>query len=155
MCILALFSKLSVVCLVLSGPKGTNFFNCSKYSRSLARLQAHKHRVNQHTFHQQNSGLHKQTRNGLSTLPWSTETNVVPHTLIIFLYWNQWECCLNTRHDVVHEMLHVQEVSSKVSHVTHVQSSQSLKQNSFPVTSRILVFGKANIFIHNRKQSHL
>lgn len=41
MCILALFSRLSVVCLVLSGPKGTSFFSCSRYSRSLARLQRH------------------------------------------------------------------------------------------------------------------
>lgn len=47
MCILALFSKLSVVCLVLSGPKGTSFFNCSRYSRSLARLQTHKYRPSQ------------------------------------------------------------------------------------------------------------
>lgn len=49
MCILALFSKLSVVCLVLSGPKGTSFFSCSRYSRSLARLQTHKHRASQQT----------------------------------------------------------------------------------------------------------
>lgn len=49
MCILALFSKLSVVCLVLSGPKGTSFFSCSRYSRSLARLQTHKHRPSQQT----------------------------------------------------------------------------------------------------------
>lgn len=49
MCILALFSKLRVVCLVLSGPKGTSFFNCSKYSRSLARLQTHRRKMSQHT----------------------------------------------------------------------------------------------------------
>lgn len=63
MCILALFSKLSVVCLVLSGPKGTSFFNCSKYSRSLARLQTHKHRVSQQTSTSRKvrRHLHKQT----------------------------------------------------------------------------------------------
>jgi len=38
-CILALFNRLRVVCLVLSGPSGTSCFSCSKYSRSLARLQ--------------------------------------------------------------------------------------------------------------------
>ena len=55
MCILALFSKLSVVCLVLSGPKGTSFFSCSKYSRSLARLQTHKHKGESADIHQQKS----------------------------------------------------------------------------------------------------
>lgn len=53
MCILALFSKLSVVCLVLSGPKGTSFFSCSRYSRNLARLQTHKHRPGSADIHQQ------------------------------------------------------------------------------------------------------
>lgn len=38
-CILALFNRLRVVCLVLSGPSGTSCFSCSKYSRSLARLK--------------------------------------------------------------------------------------------------------------------
>lgn len=38
-CILALFSRLSVVCLLLSAPKGTSCFSSSKYSRSLARLK--------------------------------------------------------------------------------------------------------------------
>lgn len=38
-CILALFNRLRVVCLVLSGPRGTSCFSCSKYSRSLARLK--------------------------------------------------------------------------------------------------------------------
>lgn len=38
-CILALFNRLRVVCLVLSGPRGTSCFSCSKYSRSFARLQ--------------------------------------------------------------------------------------------------------------------
>lgn len=52
MCILALFSKLSVVCLVLSGPKGTSFFSCSRYSRNLARLQTHKHRPRSADIHQ-------------------------------------------------------------------------------------------------------
>lgn len=55
MCILALFSKLNVVCLVLSGPKGTSFFSCSRYSRSLARLQTHKHRDESADIHQQKS----------------------------------------------------------------------------------------------------
>lgn len=41
-CILALFNRLRVVCLVLSGPRGTSCFSCSKYSRSLARLQSLK-----------------------------------------------------------------------------------------------------------------
>lgn len=39
MCILARLSRLSVVWRALSGPKGTSCFNCSRYNRSLARLQ--------------------------------------------------------------------------------------------------------------------
>lgn len=61
MCILALFSKLSVVCLVLSGPKGTSFFNCSKYSRSLARLQTHEQRVSKQTSNSRKVRLHLHT----------------------------------------------------------------------------------------------
>lgn len=82
-CILALFSKLSVVCLVLSGPKGTSFFNCSKYSRSLARLQTHKHRVSQQTSTSRKvkRHLHKQTDENLSAHPWRAETNTVPPLL--------------------------------------------------------------------------
>ncbi len=83
MCILALFSKLSVVCLVLSGPKGTSFFNCSKYSRSLARLQTYKHRVSQQTSTSRKvrRHLHKQTDESSSTRPWKAETNTVPPAL--------------------------------------------------------------------------
>lgn len=60
MCILARFSKLSVVCLVLSGPKGTSFFSCSRYSRSLARLQTHKRRPSQQTSTSEAAPSHKE-----------------------------------------------------------------------------------------------
>lgn len=59
MCILALFSKLSVVCLVLSGPKGTSFFSCSRYSRSLARLRTYKQRPSQQTSTSEVAPSHK------------------------------------------------------------------------------------------------
>lgn len=89
MCILALFSKLSVVCLVLSGPKGTSFFNCSRYSRSLARLQTHKHRVSQQTSTSRKVRWHlrKQTDEGWSTRPWRAETHTVSPTLWLSFYF--------------------------------------------------------------------
>lgn len=39
MCVLARLRRLSVVWRVLSGPRGTSCFSCSRYSLSLARLQ--------------------------------------------------------------------------------------------------------------------
>lgn len=39
MCNFALISKLSVVCLLVSGPSGTSIFSFSKHNRRWARLQ--------------------------------------------------------------------------------------------------------------------
>lgn len=109
MCILALFSRLSVVCLVLSGPKGTSFFSCSRYSRNLARLQTHKHRpgsadIHQRvgTFAQRRSAASPEGRGGGShqshvlLLRWKTKREVLQMvTEYLFL------CRFGLRHDCV------------------------------------------------------
>lgn len=99
MCILALFSRLSVVCLVLSGPKGTSFFNCSKYSRSLARLQTTQDTgwVSKHPLAQKRRlHLQKYTNNRLSTRPpkdRNKSNSLFVHCEFYVLGWEWW---LNT-----------------------------------------------------------
>lgn len=90
MCILALFSKLSVVCLVLSGPNGTSFFSCSRYSRNLARLQTHKHRPGSADIHQQvgtfaqrRSAASPEGRGHVLLLRWKTKREVLRRVRIL------------------------------------------------------------------------
>lgn len=86
MCILALFSRLSVVCLVLSGPKGTSFFSCSRYSRNLARLQTHKHRPGSADIHQR-VGTFAQRRSAASPEGRRGGGGVSDQSHVLLLQW--------------------------------------------------------------------